>query len=221
MNTRKDMKTLVWLVCAVLCLTLAASGLSEGDADAKLSVDSAASGQAKQEIGPSEIYYPSHPTNGQPTNSGSGGASPEVGQPVPNETGDEDELPPDFSFKGDGYSTVDGITYVAKDGSITVVSVMKKALKNGALVIPKEVPGIPGVVKYIYEDAFKNVKEYLTSVTIPGTVAFIWDYAFIGCNALQTIRFGGSEAQWNQFSMWLKLPKGCTVEFGQGAAENE
>ncbi|WP_300415134.1 leucine-rich repeat protein [uncultured Oscillibacter sp.] len=53
---------------------------------------------------------------------------------------------------------------------------------------------IPEGVTTIKGSAFSNCG--LTSVTIPGSVTSLEDYAFYYCQNLQTIRFGGTAAEW-------------------------
>lgn len=59
---------------------------------------------------------------------------------------------------------------------------------------------IPDGVTEIGDDAFSNCTA-LTSVTIPHSTINIGEGAFSGCTSLGNVRYGGTEAEWNNIAM--------------------
>ncbi len=80
------------------------------------------------------------------------------------------------------------------DGTYCIVTGIGTATDTN-IVIPSEYNGMP--VKEIRKRAFYLCSS-LTSMTIPGSVTSIGDYAFSYCNSLETIYYTGSEEQWNE-----------------------
>ena len=202
-------KYLSFLMLA-LCLMLAMPGLSEGET----------SGQAEQQkketmtVGPSESVYPHDQDKGQGIDVQPSEIYYPEAKPTPSPAVSQSGWTNNANRgTNHGSMVADGIIYQLSDGIITVIQVTNAALNDGALVIPGKLANYNGTVQYIYANAFKDVRNELTSVELPGTITFIWNDAFAGCSALKTIRFHGSEAQWNALALWLKLPEGCAVEF--------
>ena len=72
---------------------------------------------------------------------------------------------------------------------------------------------VPETVQELREGVFRNAK-YLTSVTLPSSLAAIGGSAFSGCDQLKKLVFGGTEDQWNALTegVELGLPAAATVE---------
>lgn len=226
MNTKKNLKHLLCVLCVALCLTLAAAGISEGELKGQNGHMNSENEQSAIVVKPSEtIYFPPstdtdiisvgpsetiYPGNLPiPSTQPGGGASTGTQTSASSSHGSGNRII-DPSYHGK--IVVDGIVYQLKDGLITVVKVKKEAVKDGTLVIPDKIANYQGTVQYIYEEAFAEVRNDMTSVELPETITFIWNGAFTGCNALQTIHFRGTETQWKDLSRWVILPEGCTVE---------
>ena len=195
MNAKKELKFLIRLVCLGLCLMMAAPALSEGETKTT---------EEPITIVPSEAYYPGN----APSKDQEPAVKPEE-TPIENPTADNQKS---VGTK-QGKMVVDGISYQLQDGVITVIGVTANALKDGAVVIPGQLENYRGTVRYIFADAFKDVRSEMTSLELPETIMFIWNSAFAHCDSLKTIRFHGSETQWNVLTLWVTLPEGCTVEF--------
>lgn len=209
MNARKELKFLLRLVCLALCLMMAVPAFSEGET---------ASSEESITIVPSEAYYPGNmpPKDQEPV------VKPDDTQiePPTDHTADNPAVGNNNNWNNQksvgtkqGRMAADGITYQLQDGIITVIKVTSDALKDGAVVIPGQLKNYQGIVRYIFADAFNDVRNEMTSLELPETIMFIWNSAFTRCDALKTIRFHGSETQWNVLTMWVTLPEGCTVEF--------
>jgi len=62
----------------------------------------------------------------------------------------------------------------------------------------------------------------LASVTIPGSVTNLGDYAFNGCTELTSVTYHGTKAEWNAISKgyhWKNLTNGFTVTCTDGIVE--
>lgn len=85
--------------------------------------------------------------------------------------------------------SVDGLLYSADYKTLYAIP----AGRVGAVTV------VEGVT-FIYEDA-ANGCSGLTSITLPRTLAEIDDSAFSGCSSLETVRFSGTQSQWNNVTV--------------------
>ena len=75
------------------------------------------------------------------------------------------------------------LTYSKSYDEITITGCNKSA--EGDIVIPEAIDGYP--VTRIGENAFESCK-FITSVTIPDSVKYIWRRAFTGCEAPKVLQ---------------------------------
>ncbi|MDE7291612.1 MAG: leucine-rich repeat protein [Treponemataceae bacterium] len=78
---------------------------------------------------------------------------------------------------------------------------------------------IPGKVASIGEESFKGCTS-LTSITIPVSVTSIGNLAFSKCDKLTTVRYGGTEAQWNNINRYSLIYTGLSNKTIQGKDSN-
>jgi hypothetical protein len=76
------------------------------------------------------------------------------------------------------------LTYSTNNGAITITG-RTGASPSGAVVLPGTINGLPVIS---IEGAFQNCSS-LTSVTVPGSVTYVWGGAFSGCSSLTEIYF--------------------------------
>ncbi len=76
--------------------------------------------------------------------------------------------------------------YTTNNGAITITGYTGS---GGAVTIPSSINGLP--VTSIGGEAFANV-DSMTSVSIPGSVAYLGDYAFAYCTSLRNVYFEGN-----------------------------
>ena len=106
--------------------------------------------------------------------------------------------------------TIDGITYIIYDNSVSVCEVQKKGIRYA--IIPSEVEGkpvneimrcafegcnhlkaiiLPNSILWIREYAFKNCKD-LMNITFPDSLLHLGDYAFLDCKRLKKVTFSNN-----------------------------
>ncbi len=102
------------------------------------------------------------------------------------------------------FMSADGVLYNKEQTSLLFYPSLKKG----------ESFTVPETVQELREGVFRNAK-YLTSVTLPSSVTSIGKNAFSGCDQLQKIAFGGTEAQWKALTEGkeLGLPDSAEVVF--------
>ncbi len=116
------------------------------------------------------------------------------------------------------FAGCEGITDVVFPETLTTIRVgaFQDCTGLTELVIPDHVTGIhdyafegcenltslvlPEGLKTIDGICFQNCPS-LKEVTIPASVTTVSSYAFYGCKALETIYYGGTEAQWNEITI--------------------
>ena len=113
-------------------------------------------------------------------------------------------------------------TYVKVSGGVQIgngVGVAVKPAPTGALSIPSKIGKY--AVKAIAPNAFKDCG--MTSVTVPGSVKSVGDYAFHGCTSLKNVTLspGVASVGKNAFSAcasisWIAMPSSLTT-MGDGA----
>ena len=122
---------------------------------------------------------------------------------------------------------MDYFTYEIKNAEATLKSV-DPAL-SGNVVIPAAVGEYPLVA--IGGDAFRDCKN-LTGVTIPGSVTKIGDFAFYGCEGLESVTYAGTQEQWenvyvsesgNEYflAVTVQFDAECAHNYGEGVVTKE
>lgn len=128
-----------------------------------------------------------------------------------------------YAFKGTPYASNEehkenGILYAAKCAIAVDDNVTDVILKEDTIAVASHAFYNSNIETFTAPEGFTTVNKYafrkctkLTTINIPKSVKYIYNYAYYSSDNLSTVNYAGSAEDWEKINNYSELPSGCRL----------